>query len=157
MPTTEPADPPRPTLTLDLRRQIIAAAIRQSALGGDGHTSVATIKLDNATFQLAGGLNFSGVGAVSISLPDPSTLSISVPLSTLQVVQGQVVASFKPGLTQLKGLGILLRAPAVAVTGEMSHTRGLGMLSLTSADHTDGCKLPPTEASRSFALKVPLL
>ena len=157
MPPTETAAPSRPTLTLNLRRLILAGAIRQSALGGDHLASVATIKLDNATFQLAGGLNFSGLGAVSISLPDPSTLSISVPFSLLQMVHGQVVATFKPGLTRLKGLGVLLRAPAVAVTGEMTHTKGLGVLKLTSADRTDGCQLSATDASRSFALKVPLL
>ena len=145
---------PLPTLRLHIRRSIVAAAVRQNALAADTLATVATVKCENAVFQLTSGRELSGNGDVLISFPDPSTLQVAVRPGAKRVVHGLPAAVFTPSITVLKNLGVLLSSPAVALIGEMTHTRQLGELSIQVVGSSDGCVLEASCACRPFALAL---
>lgn len=155
MNTPDPTPPP--TLRLNIQRTITAGLVKPEGLAVGTLATVATIKFENAVFQPANGLEFTGSGGVAISFPDPSTLQIAVRPKAQRIVQGIPAAIFVPSVTVLKNLGVLLSDPAAALVGEITHTQGLGEIKLNVVDSADGCTLSASAGSRPFALKTPLL
>lgn len=151
-----PPDTTPPTLRLNIRRTIAAGLVKPDGLVAGTLATLATIKFENAVFQPAHGLEFTGSGGVAISFPDPSTLQIAVRPKAQRIVRGDPAAVFVPSVTVLKNLGVLLSDPAVALIGEMTHTMGLGEVALSVVDSSDGCILGASATSRPFALKTPL-
>jgi hypothetical protein len=152
---TRPDAPP--SLRVNIRRRLVDAAIRQSVLAPESFNSIATVRLENATFQPAEGLSLACNGNVRLLFADRSTLQIIVTPLSQTVVKGHPVVHFGPNHISVSNLGIELNAPAIAVVGEMSHTRFLGYMSISPTGGPEAGLLPPKDSTRPFAIKVPSL
>jgi hypothetical protein len=147
---------PSAGMRLSIRRTLIDGAIRQRALAPEPLNSVATIKLENAIFQLSDGLTFSCRSGVKVILTDRNTLQIVVTPSSQTTVKGEPVVMFGTNLIVVSNLGVRLNGPAIALLGEMSHTRLLGELSISLVGGADSGVLSAHDKSRPFAIKLPL-
>lgn len=154
MNTIDPGPPP-PTLRLHIRRSVFAAAVAATALHPDTLASVATIHFENAVFQPTRGLELTNTGRVAIAFPDARTLQIAVPPHRCRLVRGQRVAVFSPSVTILHHLGVRLDEPAIALVGELTHTKSLGELSVQVSGRTGLSVLSPAATSLPFAVPVP--
>lgn len=144
-----------PALRIHIRRKLIQGIVSREALSAGSLDSIATIRLVNAVFQPAGGLEISCRGGVIISFPGPGTLQIAVQPRSHRLIQGSPAAVFAPTLIVLSNLGVELNSPAVLIVGEMNHTRLLGELSLSVEGGADHSLLPASESSCPFALGIP--
>lgn len=154
MNSIDPVSPP-PSLRLHIHRSVFAAAVASTALNPDTLASVATIRFENAVFQPTLGLELINTGRVSIAFPDARTLQIAVPPDRRRLVRGQRVGVFAPSFTILNNLGVRLDEPAIALIGELAHTKGLGELSVEVSGRTGLSVLSPAATSLPFAVPVP--
>lgn len=148
-------DSPPPSLRLNIQRAVYGAAVAAPALQPDTLASVATIRFENAVFEPTLGLEFTHTGRVSIAFPDARTLQILVPPDRRRRVRNQRVGVFAPSFTLLTHLGVRLDEPAIALVGELTHTKGLGELSVQVAGRTGLSVLSPAATSLPFAVPVP--
>lgn len=151
-----PDPPPASSLRVNLRRRLVDAAILQSALAPEPFNSIATVRLENGTFQPGAGLSLTCHGQARLCFADRSTLQIIVTPISQAVVRGEPVVLFGPALILVSDLAIALNSPAIALVGEMTHTRFLGEMSIAAAGSPEAGLLPPRDQSRPFAIKLPL-
>jgi len=154
MSSTDTAPAP-PTIRIHIRRSVFAAAVASTALNPDTLASVATIRFENAVFQPTLGLELTNAGRVSITFPDARTLQIVVSPDRRRLVRGQRVGVFAPSLTILNNLDVRLDEPAIALVGELAHTKGLGEISVQVSGRTGLSVLSPAATSLPFAVPVP--
>ena len=145
------------SLRVNIRRRLVDAALLQSVLAPQPFNSIAAVRLENGTFQPAAGLSLTCHGNVRLCFADPSTLQIIVTPLSQMVVRGEPVVHFGPTLILISNLAIALHSPAIALVGEMTHTRFLGEMSIAVAGSSDAGLLPPHAKSRPFALKMPVI
>lgn len=151
-----PEAPPTFFLRINVRRQLVDAALGRNARGSRPCDGIASIRLENAFFRPDENLALDSASGVQLLFPDEQTLRIVTPAAAREEVHGEVVALFGAVDVLISNVRIELKAASVALVGELSHSPFLGELLLAWSEGGEGTRLPPSTASCPFALNVPL-
>jgi hypothetical protein len=143
-----------PSLRLDVHRTTQPGYMRESALDGE-RGFAACVRLENAVFQPLGSAEIICAGAVRISFPNPRTLRIASCQVARRVAHGVPLAVFGATSVRLRDLGVLAEENAIALVGEITHSRLPGEWSLSLRGLAEVCHLTPTAVTRPFAFPLP--